>query len=541
MRSVSIGHLAVGHSDGWVVEIEHPEIYEVTLFDHLAMFLEARKKASPTNMKTSTIQSFVWYPLPLRPRRPRLWLASGLCLMGLVSALQIGQAQKQTQADRAKAAPAQNTPPTRAESLPPASVQTTPIRPPAPLVNREYRKGILYGKVLDIAGKPVAGATVALQDKKGRVLGWTQTNADGEYALAADPKDALHLRPSRRRGLLEQCARAVGDVVAAPLKAVSDAVTHPGETLKSAAVSIATGTPAPLAAQAAARAVAPGVQDKNFADETARKARETAAKTAVGEGPAPPKKDDKDKPEEKGETRLLVSAPGFKAMQGNSQAYWLEASDQDKDAANQAENKADAKQGGKNKKDDKEKAKQEKDSQRGMQAWLETIKLAPLASDKKSQVAQEVLTLTEAVVEPGVVAAGETVTISAKLHVPPELVSRVRVFAREARRASVIELYPQEDKDNTLFVGVMTLDPRLPPGDTTITIAALRAEPVEVHLDPKKIDPLFLFVRRLEDMQPGKPYEYDPRIMASENRADVKMLVLDGRQASPTTITPPHP
>jgi hypothetical protein len=471
-------------------------------------------------MKPSTIQSRA---LPLRTRRTRLCLSSALCLTALASVPGIGQAQKQT--DKPKTAPVQKTLPPIAESLPPPSVQITPIHSPAPAVNPEYRKGILYGKVLDITGKPVAGATVALQDKKGRVLGWTQTNTDGEYALAADPKDALHLRPSRRRGLLEQCARAVGDAMTAPLKAAGEAVTHPAQTLKSAAVSFATGTPAPLAVQVAAQAAIPALQDKTFGDDTGKKAREIAAKTAVGDGPAPAKKDDK--PEGKGETCLLVSASGFKAMQGSSQAYWLEAADREKDADNKAISKKESKKA--------------KDSERGMQAWLETIKLAPLASDKKSEVAQEALTLSEAVVEPGLAAAGENVTIAVKMRVPPELLSRVRVFAREARRASVVELYPQEGKDTTLFVGVMALDPKLPPGDTTITIAALRTEPVEVHLDPKKVDPLFVFVRRLDDMQAGKPYEYDPRIMASENRADVKFLVLDGRQVSPTTATSPRP
>ena len=82
----------------------------------------------------------------------------------------------------------------------------------------------------------------------------------------------------------------------------------------------------------------------------------------------------------------------------------------------------------------------------------------------------------------------------------------------------------------------MTLDPKTPVGDTTVSIAALRAEPVEVKLDPKKADPLQEFVRRLDDMRADKPYQYDPRIMASENRIDLKLTVLDAKKGTATAL-----
>src|SRR5579872_1007564 len=67
----------------------------------------------------------------------------------------------------------------------------------------DFSKGALRGKVLDAAtGKPVAGATVALLDKSGKVLAWTTTGASGEYMLATDCMQALHLLPSRHRGML---------------------------------------------------------------------------------------------------------------------------------------------------------------------------------------------------------------------------------------------------------------------------------------------------------------------------------------------------
>ena len=89
------------------------------------------------------------------------------------------------------------------------------------------------------------------------------------------------------------------------------------------------------------------------------------------------------------------------------------------------------------------------------------------------------------------------------------------------------ELKPGTGANSNLFEGALTLDPKTPAGETTITLAALRADPVEVRLDKHKPDPLIEFIRRLDDMQANKPYEYDPRIMASENCLDVKVTVLD--------------
>jgi hypothetical protein len=363
----------------------------------------------------------------------------------------------------------------------------------------EFRKGVIYGRVLDLAGKPVPEATVALQGKDGKVLAWSKTDANGQYAIAADPMSVLELRPSARRGLLEQCCRAVGDVVTAPVKVVADAVVNPGKTAKSVVASVATGTPAPLALQAAA----PIVGDKQITDHTAKGAREAAVKTALGDGPK-----GKGKPKvEKGQARLLVSAPNYKEAQGCAGAFWLEGPVDDK--AHPV----------------------------GMQAWLESVKLAPTASQGKSEIAQEALTLSDPIVEPALAAAGDTVTVRVKLNCPPGPDHHVRIFARESHKDAVTEL-KQDDKDKNLFVGKLLIDPKTPAGESCISIAALREEPIEVKIDKKKADPLVDFVRRVDDMDARKPYQYDPRIMASENRIDVKLNVLDKSKQTPaTTLT----
>lgn len=397
-------------------------------------------------------------------------------------------------------AQAQNPPAAPMPATPPAP-QTPPPTTPSPLATtQEFRKGALYGHVLDTDGKPVPKAMVALQDKSGKVLAWTKTNDQGEYAIAIDPMTALQLRASRRRGLLEQCVRAVGDVVTAPVKIVGSAVTNPGKTAGSAVVSVASGTPAPLVAQT----VVPVIGDKAIAGETSKSAGGAAASVVVGQSPTSPKP-----VVEKGEAILQVSAPNFKEARGNAGVYWLEGPCTDKDRP------------------------------MGMQAWLETVKLAPATTDKASEIVQEALTLTEPMADPTLILPGGTVKLKVKLQSPPGPEHPVRVFAREARKNIVTELMAQPGADKNVFVGTLTLDPKTPVGETVLSIAALRAEPVEVQLDKKKADPLIEFVKRLPDMQANKPYEYDPRIMASENRVDIRLTVLDAKKQTPTT--PPAP
>jgi hypothetical protein len=380
----------------------------------------------------------------------------------------------------------------------PAQAATAPPAAVAP----DYRKGVLYGKVLDAAtGKPVADATVALLDKNGKALAWSKTNAQGEYALAADPKTALHLNASRRRGLLEQICRSVGDVVTAPVKIVAGAVANPGKTAGSAAVSVASGTPAPLAAQAAAPLLS---SPQQTASDTSKQAGGAAAQVAVGQGAQTRKSSS-----ENGEAVIAVNAPNYKAVQGNADAYWLEA------PITEGKNPC------------------------GMRAWLSTAKLAPSSGDKPSEITQEALLLTDPRIDPTLASPGATLKISVKLTEPSGTPHTVRVFAREARKDVVTELMPGTGANSNLYSGTLTLDPKTPFGETTVTLAALRSEPVEVKLDKNKPDPLTEFARRLDDMQAGKPYEYDPRIMASANRLDVKVTVLNPKQGTPAPASTP--
>ena len=405
------------------------------------------------------------------------------------------------------------TPPAQQQPAPAAQPAPQPAAPAAPAV--DFSKGALFGKVIDLAtGKPVAGATVALQDKKGKVLAWTQTDAQGQYAIAADSLEILRLQPSRRRGLLTRIARGIGGVVMMPVKATGVAVkgvtevvrsVNPVQTAKATAISAATGNPVPAVAQIA------GSTLDTASTRAERTARERAARSLLGERLEKPK--DKREDLVPGETFIAVSAPSYKEIRGKAGAYWLEP-------PAVIENRP-----------------------VGTRAWLESVKLAPTAGDKKSEVENVAVLLAEPRMDPALAPAGGTVALAVKLQTPGNQPLNARVFARENKKRTVVELKGQ---GNNVYAGELVLDPETPIGNTVVTIVALRAEPVEVKLEEKKADPLLEFARQLDDLDANEKYEFDPRIMASENRLDLTLTVLDPRQGTPATAplaptAPPAP
>jgi len=357
-----------------------------------------------------------------------------------------------------------------------------------------FAKGVVFGKVLDGCGKPVADATVVMLARTGKVLTWSVTDADGYYALAANPKVALDIEPSRNRGLLRMCATAAGEVAMAPVKAFANMVANPGLTVAAAGVSIASGTPAPIEAQA----IAAQVPNHQTAVQTQLATQGAVAAQALGVGIQLAPQD----LSTEGQAVLLIEAPGFKKAAVKVAAYWLEPPTKDNGYAE------------------------------GLRAWVDTVKMAPAAAKEDTQVQSEAFTLCEAKVTPTLAPADSDIRISVKMTGPSDESHQVRVFARECPRNQVIELKPGKDKD--VYEGTMHLDRLCSLGDATICICALRNQPLDVKLDTKNTRTLITFVKRLEYMEAGKQYGYDPMILASQNRQDVKLLVL-----SPKAETPP--
>lgn len=375
-------------------------------------------------------------------------------------------------------------------------------------------QGAFYGQVVDTAtGKPVAAATVALRDKHSHVLAWTKTDAQGHYSLAANSIALLDLPTKKRRGMLAAIGRGFVQVVQLPVKAVgaaagiaSDTVKamDPVGTVKAVAVGIVAGSPVPLAAQATT-----DLQNLTGADARQR-ARATAAQAVVNGSPAPhadAKPKDTAGP---GEVSLLISAPQYKEFRGPSGAYWLDATGSlDHGQASAA------------------------------QAWLDTVRLAPTTGDKNSDVQDQAAHLTDPTMDAALAAAGTMVKITVHLQTPTDPAVKVRVVAREQKTHQVAELTPQ---GNGVYAGDLALDPKMPLGDTTVTVAALKAAPVDTPLPSgKEGDPLLALAAHLDDLDADKPYRFDPRVTASENRIDLKMTILDPKQESPMAPPPPAP
>jgi hypothetical protein len=358
----------------------------------------------------------------------------------------------------------------------------------------------------------VADATVALLDKGGKVVAWTRTDKDGNYAIGSDCLGVLQLRPSRRRGFLAGLVRGVGRVVAAPVNLAANVVKQvdPVKTAKAAIVTAATGNALPTVSNVVSTVT------NSVTDQASKKTREIAVKTVMGERQAAPPKEKREEVVP-GEVRIAVTAPGYQEIKAKAGAYWMEAAEEPaRDAP-----------------------KEQREAAVGPRAWLELVKLAPAAmGDKKSAVENVAVLLAEPRLEPSLAPAGGTVRLSVKLNAPPPPPGRtllaMRVFAREDKKHVVAELKPGEGPNANVYSGELVLDPKTPAGDTTITLVALRAEPVEVNLRESKTDPLLDFARGLDDLDADKPYEFDPRIMASENRLDVTLTILDPKQGTPT-------
>jgi hypothetical protein len=204
-----------------------------------------------------------------------------------------------------------------------------------------------------------------------------------------------------------------------------------------------------------------------------------------------------------GELLIAAGAPGYQEIQAAAGAYWLQPPP--------STDKASV----------------------GPQAWLQTVKLAPDGSSQKSDIEKMVVRLAEGRLDPPLAPAGTPVQLQARLLTPGGEPLNVRVFAREASKHQVIELQPEGDNRS---IGELRLDPRTPPGETTVTIAALRAEPIGIERDRHSPDALRHLAERLDELDAKHPYDYDPRVLASANRLDVKLTVLD-----PELATPPSP
>ena len=189
----------------------------------------------------------------------------------------------------------------------------------------DFRHGALYGKVVDAAsGKPVANATVAVEDKRGRVVAWTKTDDRGEYAVAADALKLLQLHPSHHRGFFGGLVHGMVQVVTMPVKVAEVAVetgmkvvkdVNPIPTAEAAAVSAVTANPVPVASRVA------GATLNTLMSKTRQSVQQNAVKAVVGQGQAGSKKGKAQPLLVPGELQIAVGAPEYQEIKGVAAAY----------------------------------------------------------------------------------------------------------------------------------------------------------------------------------------------------------------------------
>lgn len=371
--------------------------------------------------------------------------------------------------------------------------------------------GAFAGQVVNTdTGKPIPDATVAIRDRKGKIVAWSKTDAQGHYKIPMDCLKTLQLQPSRHRSLLAKVAGGVHQAVMLPVKVVvgtakvatnvakETVVTGIAGTANSVIASAATGTPAPLAAHVVGATI--GAVRSNVAGSS----RQTAVHTVLGDRESSPKHSRAALLP--GEVEIQVSAKDYKEGRGKAGAYWIAPASTTGAPLN------------------------------GPQAWLEPVKLAPAAGAKKSEVADAAVLLSDPHLDPAMATPNSTLKIDVKLAMPAEPKMDIRIFAREEKKHTIAELKPGA---NGVWAGELQLDPKEPLGDTKVSIVALHTDPVEVHLSARKDDPLMEFARQMDSLDPSRAYDFDPRIMASENRLDVAVTILNPIPANGTPADAP--
>ena len=181
-----------------------------------------------------------------------------------------------------------------------------------------FKSGVLRGQIVDPAGKPVANATVALEQADGKILAWAKTDADGKYFIPADPKFALNLRPSHSRGLLEECVRSASDAAMSVVRVAASTILNPGNAVRTGAVAVASGTPGQEVAAGTEASIPTAAVLPGQVGQAAGGAATNSALLGLPKGFVPP-------PSAHGQADLLVAAPGFKEACVADAAYWLDS------------------------------------------------------------------------------------------------------------------------------------------------------------------------------------------------------------------------
>lgn len=369
------------------------------------------------------------------------------------------------------------------------------------------------GRILAADGKtPLADAAIAVYDEKGKVIAHGKTDAAGRYSLAV-PRGALHLSKKRGGGFsLGGILKGAGSLlnVAAGVAPMAlggfgglpglggggalSAVTglagggNPLGGLGGLAGKLPGGVALPNGAnmkkmmEAMQKAGAQG----GMSDELMR-----SLMSAHGDGMDDEFGADAPSPNSPGALVFRVTCSGYNEVGGVGQIYWM----QDETVQDNGKDKA-----------------------RSV-AWVDPICLAKDGDSLPSRIVRGYFAFADSGIEPAIVEMGQTVTIFAKLPLPEEPKVDLVVLARNAKTGEAWELSLGADG---VYKAEIPVDKKFAKNDQTISILAYPRAGTEGRS------------KKAEDAIKGaglwkldKRFEYNPRIIASRNRADLRLTVVE--------------
>ncbi len=369
---------------------------------------------------------------------------------------------------------------------------------------------VANGRILSSDGKtPVEGAIIAVYDEKANVIAHATTDADGRYSLSV-PRDVLHLSPKRKGG------NFLGSILGGVSKLTSIAASV-------APMAIGAGALGGLALPGGAGGIGQiiggggipnlGEIGQGIGQFAAvgmggvGQMKPTAAQIEMVKKMMPPgmnteyldsmmnmygANSQEPTANSPGALVLRVVRTGSSEVGGIAQVYWLQNSEVEENGK----------------------------SVKRSEVWLDPIWLSKDGGKAPSRIVRGYFAISDAHADPPIVEFGQTLTLSVELPLPEEPRVNVVVLAHNAKTGETFELAPAGDG---LYRAAVPVDKKFAQNDQVISILAYPREAGASGRSDKEEDAISgAGLWKLD-----KPFVYNPRLIASRNRLDLKVTVVE--------------
>ena len=331
------------------------------------------------------------------------------------------------------------------------------------------------GKVVGSDGKPLKGAVVVVYDDKEKIVDYAHTDEKGEYALAI-PEDVLNLETKKGGGFISSTVGRMKRFVTANVTGLAQGAKT---TILALTATQSMGLTAPIAK--AALDTGTKVADKVGKQLTPKVAAEIQEKAVRAELKRP------------GVLYLKASAANHTDYAGLAELYWVQ----------------------------RETVKDEGKEKAVYAAWLDPINFG--APGKPSTAGSDFLKITAAKGEPSLVLPGGKFKLNATISTPAEPATSLIVIARSAS-GKTWELKPE---GKGVYSAEIAVDEKLPPGEHVISILAYAAGE-----KPGRREDVEKEIEKAGYWDPKKEFTPNPLMLASRNRADVKVTLLPEKKTA---------